>query len=134
VTVRRFPFAIDDRAALPLRVFGVREATAEVVLDEVGLTARFGRFRVRTPWDNVRDASVSGPFRWYRAIGPRLSLSDRGVTFGSTATAGTCIRFHEPVAALFGHRRVHPGLTVTVRDSEGLAVAIAEAVTAHGRA
>jgi hypothetical protein len=107
-----------------LRLAGVHDGTAEVVLDDVGVTARFGRFRVRTPWDNVRGAEVSGPFRWYRAIGPRMSLADRGVTFGSSTEGGTCIRFHRPVAALFGRRRVHPGLTVTVADPAALAAAI----------
>jgi hypothetical protein len=124
-----FPFAFDAAFVLPLRAMGVTPETAEVVLDDGGITARFGRFRAHAAWDEVRDVSCSGPYHWYRAIGPRLSLSDRGATFGTTTAGGTCLGFHRPVAALFGHRRVHPGLTVTVADPEGLRAAVAEVVT-----
>jgi hypothetical protein len=124
VTTSRFPYAIDRTFAAPLRAFGVTSRTAVVVLDDVGLTAHFGLFRTRTRWENVREASVTGPYRWYRAIGPRLSLSDRGVTYGSTADGGVCIAFHRPVAGLFGPARVHPNLTVTVADRDGLVAAI----------
>lgn len=107
-----------------LGLAGVRPATAGVVLDDDGFHARFGRLRVDTPWDNVAGADVSGPYRWYRAIGPRLSLADRGATFGSSTTAGVCVSFHQPVAGLFGSRPVHPGLTVTVEDPAALRDAI----------
>lgn len=129
--MQRFPFRIDPRFATPLRAFGVRDDTAEVVLDDVGITATFGWFRSRARWEDVQDACVMGPFRWYRAIGPRLSLADKGVTFGSHTEGGTCIRFHRPVAALFGRRRMHPGLTVTVADPEALRAAIATELAAR---
>ena len=61
---------------------------AVVECNESALSARYGPFLVTTPWRNVRAASVSGPYRWFRAIGPRLSLSDRGVTFGTATAAG----------------------------------------------
>ena len=118
------PFRIDAPWRLPLRAFGVRTRTAEVVLDDAGFHARFGRFAVDAPWEDVADAAVSGPYRAHRAIGPRLSLADKGATFGSSTAGGTCVSFHRPVAALFGRRRVHPGLTVTVADPEGLRDAI----------
>lgn len=123
---------IDPPWATPLQAFGVRASTSGVTLDEARFDARFGRFRVVTPWDNVRDACVTGPFRWYRAIGPRLSLADRGVTFGSSTAGGVCVRFHRPVAALFGSKRIHPGLTVTVADPEGLRAAIEARLAARG--
>ena len=128
MTSERFPFAQESPWSRILPSTFTEPPSAVVECNEVGLSARFGPFTVTTPWSNVRDVSVTGPYRWFRAIGPRLSLSDRGVTFGTATRAGTCIGFHEPVAGLFGGRRVHPGLTVTVADPEGLAAAIEAAI------
>ncbi|WP_060711281.1 hypothetical protein [Pseudonocardia sp. HH130629-09] len=60
-----------------------------------------------------------------KALGARLSLADRGVTFGSATERGVCIRFHRPVPALdpFGTLR-HPGITVTIADPERLVAAV----------
>jgi hypothetical protein len=124
VPTERFPFATEAPWSR-LLPSPLREPPRAVVeCNDIGLSARYGPFLVTTPWSNVRAVSVSGPYRWFRAIGPRLSLTDRGVTFGTATDAGVCIEFHRPVAALFGHREVHPGLTVTVADPDGLAAAI----------
>lgn len=93
---------------------------AMVTCDDIGIDVRFGPFRMRTPWTNIVGVQASGPLRWYRAIGPRLSLADRGATFGTATDGGVCIRFQRPVAALFGPLRIHPGLTVTVADPAAL--------------
>lgn len=92
------------------------------------LDVRFGPWRVRTPMVNVRRAEVTGPFRFWTALGPRLSLVDRGLTFGTSTAAGVCIRFDRPVPGLdpFGRLR-HPALTVTVADPAGLARALSPA-------
>jgi hypothetical protein len=124
VSVQRFPFAFDRRAAPLLRVLGVRPSNSEVVVDDEGWRMRFGPWRARTPWSNVAGAQVSGGYQWFKAIGPRGSMADRGATFGSNATAGVCITFHEPIPALVGDRMRHPGITVTVQDPDGLARAI----------
>lgn len=124
MSTERFPFASDEPCSRLLpRPF--REPPRAVVeCNDIGLSARYGPFTVTTPWRNVADVSVAGPFRWFKVLGPRLSLSDRGVTFGTATHAGVCVSFHEPVAALFGRRRVHPGLTVTVADPEGFAAEV----------
>ncbi len=124
MSTERFAFAFDRRFARLLMLVGIRPDTAEVVLTDTALTARFGRLRLTTPWSNVRDVEVTRGYRWFKAIGPRASLADRGVTFGTNAQAGTCVCFHTPVPALAGERLPHPGLTVTVADPEGLAAAI----------
>lgn len=121
---QRFAFAIDRRAAPLLAVLGVRHATCAVVLDDDGWHVRFGPFRASTPWSNVADVCVTRDYRWVKAIGPRGSMADRGATFGTNARAGTCVRFHEPIPALVGQRMLHPGITVTVVDPDGLAQAI----------
>jgi hypothetical protein len=124
VTTERFDFAFDRRFAPLLALLGIRPDTAEVVLTDTELTARFGRLRLATPWSNVRSVEVTRGYRWFKAIGPRASLADRGATFGSNGEAGTCICFHTPVPALAGERLPHPGLTVTVADPDALAATI----------
>jgi hypothetical protein len=121
----RFAFAFDPRFRVPLSLLGVTPARCEVVVDDARFEARFGPWRLTTPIANVEDVKVTRDYRWFKAIGPRGSMTDRGATFGTNAWAGTCICFREPVGALLGEGRFeHPALTVTVEDPDALAVAI----------
>ncbi|SFQ63984.1 hypothetical protein SAMN05421810_11197 [Amycolatopsis arida] len=117
-----FRFAFDPRFASVLRLAGVRPDNCYVAVEGAELVARFGRWLVRTPRANVRDARVTGPYSALRAVGVRLSLADRGLTFGTNADAGVCVEFGEPVRGgdPFGLLR-HPALTVTVAEPEALA-------------
>lgn len=110
-----YPFAFAPSFGLVLRVIGVRPDSSGVRVHDGKLDVRFGRWVLVTPLTNVRSAEVSGPYRSWKVIGARLSLADRGLTFGTNATAGVCIRFHRPVPGLepTGLLR-HPALTVTV--------------------
>ena len=122
----RFDFAFDSRFLPFLFGVGVTPGTAFVVLTAHDrLLARFGPWRVLTPLENVRDVCVTGPYQWFKAIGPRLSLADRGVTFGTSTAGGVCVLFRDPVPALdpFGMMR-HPGLTVTIADPPAFAEAL----------
>jgi hypothetical protein len=123
-----FEFAFDPRARWLLAAVGVRPATARVSLGDDRLVARFGPWVCDTTVANVSGVEVTGPYRWYTAIGARGSFVDGGLTFGSTAAGGVCILFHEPVTGLdpFGRAR-HPGLTVTVADRAGFARALRDA-------
>lgn len=117
-----FPLAEPDLGpaiASLLRLAGVRAAADGVWVGEDELTARFGHWRVVTPLVNVADAEVTGPYAWWKVAGPRLSFADRGLTFGTTARAGVCRRFRDPVAGIepTGVLR-HPGLTVTVAEPD----------------
>lgn len=123
-TWHEFAFDFTARYRPLLLAWGVTPATARVVVGGRGgpLRTRFGPWLLDTSLDNVAEVSEAGPYRAHRVIGPRLSLADRGVTFGTSTDAGVCIRFHEPVGALFGRRFVrHPGMTVTVEDPTGFA-------------
>lgn len=92
---------------------------------EVGgehLEVKFGPWRVRTPLTNVVGTETTGPYQWFKVIGPaHLSFADRGLTFATNGERGVCICFAEPVRGMdpMGALR-HPGLTVTVADVEGL--------------
>ncbi|MEA2901324.1 MAG: hypothetical protein QOH36_1211 [Actinomycetota bacterium] len=113
-------------------MFGVTPANSEVEVADGRLRARYGRWTVDTPVDNVVGTKVSGPYGRLRTIGPaHLSLSDKGLTFASNRRRGLCIEFREPVPGLEPTGRLrHPGLTVTVADVDGLALALDPAPTA----
>src|SRR3712207_415632 len=81
--MERLAFEFDPRYAFSLGLLGVRPSTAEVrVTDDGRLEVDFGPWRVRTALTNVTGAQVTGPYRAFRAIGPHVSLADRGVSFG----------------------------------------------------
>lgn len=120
-----FRFRFDPLALPVLTALGVFPGNSSVTLtDDDRFVAKFGRWRVDTPLDNIDCVKVTGPYRRYRAIGLRGSRVDHGITFGTTGAGGVCVTFIEPVAKLIPGMKPHPGLTVTVADTEGLAAAI----------
>ncbi len=130
---QHFPLAFEGQFAPLLRLLGVTPANSGVTLTaDDHLDVRFGRWRVVTPLTNVREVRVTGPYRWYRCIGARGSLADRGATFGSSTEGGVCLLFRQPVTALAGPLLRHPGLTVTVADRDRVARALRERLAAIG--
>jgi hypothetical protein len=127
---RRFEFDFDDGFATYLRVIGVTPKRAWVEVD-TRLRIRFGLWGLETPVQNVTCARLTGPYRSIKAVGPRLSLTDHGVSYGTNARRGLCILFREPVCGLpsFGVVK-SPGVTVTVADPEGLAAALGQPLDA----
>lgn len=120
--VDRFEFAFEPRFRPLLLGFGVTPGNSAVTVSDHRVVARFGPWVCASERANIRGAQPTGPYRWYRAIGVRLSLADRGLTFGSTTAGGVCIEFREPVSGpLPGALLRHPGLTVTVQDPDRLA-------------
>ena len=121
-----FPFDFDSRFEPVAKAFGVTPGRAGVEVDGERLTARFGPWTVETTRDNVTGVEITGPYAWWKVIGPaHVSLRDRGLTFATNARRGLCIRFRDPVPGIEPTGRVrHPGLTVTVADPEGLSRAL----------
>ena len=117
-----FPFRFDPRYRLLAAPFGISPSRAEVRLGDGRLVARFGPWTVSTPLTNVAGAEVTGPYGLVKTAGPaHLSFADRGLTFASNGDRGVCIRFREPVPGISPTRQpLHPALTVTVADVEGL--------------
>jgi hypothetical protein len=119
-----FPFARDLRfAAVWLPLLALPGAQGVTLTDDGTLTARLGPFHLETPLSNVAGAHVIGPFRWWTAVGPRLSFVDDGLTFGTTNRRGVCVHFGEPVGPVLGRKR-HSALTVTVADCAALVQAL----------
>jgi len=102
--------------------FGISADHSYVDVDDDRLLIRFGPWKLRTPVSNVEGATSTGPYQWWKVVGPpHLSLKDRGITFGTATDEGVCIRFREPVPALLPFDRVrHPAVTVTIDDPEDL--------------
>lgn len=125
-----FPFAFDRRFRTPLRVLGVRPETSGVFVGDDTLRVVFGPWKLETSLTNVAGVEVSGGLRWFRVVGPHLSLADRGVTFGTNAEEAACILLREPVPGLLSARLRHPGVTVTVEGPRALKAAIEERLSA----
>jgi hypothetical protein len=120
-----FPFRFDLASRPLLLGLVVHPGNASVTLtDDDRFVARFGHWVVDTPLANIDCATVTGPYRWYKALGLRGSWVDNGITFGTSSAGGLCVTFHEPVPGLLPWVKAHPGLTVTVTDPEALAAAI----------
>ena len=121
-TARRFSIRVERRYRLILRLFGVNETNAYVELGET-LDARFGWSRVTTPVSNCTSWSIEGPWSPITALGVRLSIRHRDLTFAGTAVGGVRVNFREVVPYWrFGL----PALYLTVADLEGFAAALTE--------
>lgn len=124
----RFEFDFDPAWRTPLSLLGIAPGKAFAEVHEGAFAVRFGPWSLRTPLSNVLDTQVTGPYTSWKVIGPHLSLADRGVTFGTNARKGLCVRFRTPVPALVpGGFLTHPGATLTVSAPEELAEALQRA-------
>ncbi|TDC68697.1 hypothetical protein E1200_10855 [Actinomadura sp. GC306] len=118
----RYEFAFDERLRRPLSLLGIRPDTCHALITASRLVVRFGPWTVRSPLENIAGAEVTGPYAAWKATGVRISWADRGLTLGTSAAQGVCIRFHKPIrgAEPTGLLR-HPGLTLTLADSPAAA-------------
>ena len=118
-----FAYALDRRWTPMFTVLGVGRRDGVTLTGHDTVRATFGPLRLETPLDNVDHTDVTGPHRWYTAVGARLSLADDGLTFGTNHHRGLCIGFVERIRPVIGLRR-HSSLWVSVADPDGLAAAI----------
>ena len=121
---RYFGYAIDRRYLPVLLPFLLRPSRDGVRLTDDGhFVATFGVVKVTTPLANVTGAHVTEHYRWWTAVGIRMSRADDGLTFGTNNRRGVCIHFDEKVRSPL-RRSGHSALTVTVADTEGLELAL----------
>lgn len=121
-----FPYRFDMRYALLWAPLAARPSRDGVIVDDETFRATFGILRLETPRENILGGHITEGYRWYTAIGARLSLADDGLTFGTNTERGVCVHFREKVPRVIGFRR-HSALTVTVADCDGLVGAIGHA-------
>lgn len=121
-----FPIRVGARSRLLLRIFfGVKLAEARVTLDDGPdgeLDVVFGWANFHTPMANLASWRIEGPFRWITAIGIRMSIRHRDLTFGGSHHGGVRIDFHEPVRWSGFHV---PAVYIPADDLEGLAAELA---------
>lgn len=123
VKTMHFPYRFDRRWRVLFWALGVSKNDGVSIYDNGDLVATFGRFKVTTKKNNIRRSFVTGPHRWYTAVGLRLSLTEDSITFGTNHKKGLSIEFVQKVRPVIGFRR-HSTLWVSVADPEGLAAAI----------
>lgn len=123
MTSRHFPYKLDKRWTPMFLLLGVDDSDGVDLTDDGQLIATFGRVKVETTIDNVAETLITGPHRWYTAVGLRLSMTDDGLTFGTNHRKGLCISFVDKVPRVIGPND-HSALWVSVADPEGLAAAI----------
>ena len=126
MTATRFPIRIGRRSRLLLRVlFGVRADDSWIELGDGPddpLRVRFGRWPFQTTMGNAVHWQIEGPWLWITAIGVRMSIRHRDVTFGGSHHGGVRIDFRTPVEWLVF--RV-PAIYVPADDLEALAAELA---------
>jgi hypothetical protein len=119
-----FEYDIDKRYLPVLLPFLLRPSKNGVTLtDEDSLIATFGLFQIATPRTNIIGAHITRNYRWWTAVGVRMSRADDGLTFGTNTRAGVCIHFEQKVPSPL-RRSGHSALTVTVADLERLTTAL----------
>ena len=123
MTPRHFPYRLDKRWTPLFLVLGVSETDGVQITAKGELIATFGWFKVKTTLDNIDHTTITGPHRWYTAVGLRLGLTDDGITFGTNHRKGLSIAFVRKIPKVIGFRK-HSTLWVSVADPEGLAKAI----------
>lgn len=117
---RFFPYRLDRRFSPLFALLGVEDTDGVTLTGDGRLVATYGRKRVETPLDNVDHTLRTGPHRWWKAVGLRLSFADDGLTMGTNYEAGLCIAFVEKIPRVVGFRN-HSALWVSVADPEALA-------------
>ena len=119
---RHFDYDLDPKFKAIWWPLGVRRGHG-LTIDGDRLTATYGLANLSTSLDNVVGGHITENYRWYTAVGVRLSFVDDGLTFGTNTRRGVCIHFNDKVGGVIPGRR-HSALTITVEDCEGLLEAI----------
>lgn len=120
---RFFPYEIDGRWKAMLATLRLKDTDGVTLTDDGVFRATFGFASMETSLDNVDHTEISGPHRWYTAVGVRLSFSDDGLTFGTNHRRGVCIGFVDAIPKVIG-LKPHSALWVSVADCDGLVAAI----------
>ena len=123
MATKHFPYKLDNRWRALFMVLGVTKKDGVSITDKGELIATFGRYQVKTTVQNIDHTEITGPHRWYTAVGLRLSFADDGVTFGTNHKKGLSIVFEKRIPKVIGFKN-HTMLWVSVADPEGLAKAI----------
>lgn len=122
----RYPIRIGRRSRGFLRVvFGVRADDSWIELGDgpdEPLRVHFGWWPFETTMGNAVRWQIEGPWLWITAIGLRMSIRHRDLTFGGSPHGGVRIDFRTRVPWLIFKI---PAIYVPADDLDGLAAALA---------
>jgi len=120
----RYAIRVGSRSRLFLRIFfGVTSERAWVELDDSQVSARFGWYSVRLPFDAIESWRIEGPWRWVTAIGVRRSIRHGDVSFAGSPRGGVRLELRRPIRwTIFDV----PAFYLGVDDLDGLAAALSE--------
>ena len=115
----RYPIRIGSKSRLLLRVaFGVTPERAWAEIGAGVVRCRFGRFEFAAPVTKVARWRIEGPWCWITAIGIRMSVRHRDISFAGSPRGGVRLDFSAPVR--WGALRI-PAAYYGVEDLEGFA-------------
>jgi hypothetical protein len=120
---RFFPYRFDNRWKCLFILLRVKHTDGVTIAADGMLRATYGRWSIETSISNIDHTEVTGPHRWYTAVGLRLSGADDGITFGTNHAAGLAISFARKVPSVIGPRD-HSSLWVSVAEPKQLAAFI----------
>ena len=115
---RRFPFRFEGLWRWGVLPFGVTPGRAWAEVDDREVRVRFGPWHVEIPLANVRRFELQGPYRWWRAVGVRMTIGVWDLSFCSSARDGLYLELVQPMR-WWGVR--HPAFTFTPADPEAFA-------------
>jgi hypothetical protein len=118
-----FPIRLSPGLRPILLLWGVTPSRAWVRVEPGRLIARFGFFRTTIPLGDVEWWDITGPYRWWRAVGVRHTFRSSDLSFGGSAHGG--LRVHLNRKRRIGWVDANE-LYVTVDDLEGLGAALSE--------
>lgn len=120
----RYPIRLQRRYRFISFIWGALDRNSYAEIKDDVLFARFGWTSFHTPLANIERWEISGPYRWYTAIGVRGTPGAGDLTFGGSTHGGVGLFFREHVRLmLFRRLRV---LYVTVDDVDAFARALAD--------
>src|SRR3954447_2721111 len=127
-----FSFAFEPPLDSWARWFAVVPTRSYVRVDDHGLEAVYGPWRLATAWSTVVAVERAGPYRAWKVAGPaRVSWADRGITMAAATSGGACLRFREPVPGTDPPGVVRPpAATLGVADLEGFVRIVEERLAA----
>ncbi len=118
---RRFPFRFEGPWRWAVLPFAVTPGRAWAELDGERVRVRFGPWHVQIPVADIRRYEIQGPYRWWRALGVRMTLGVWDLSFCSSARDGVYLELARPIRA-YGLER--PAFTFTPADPDGFAAAL----------
>ncbi len=114
-----YPIRVGRRSRLFLRFFfGVRPGHQSVRIGEGRVEIRFGWFNPTFPVADVERWRIEGPWLWITAIGVRMSIRHRDLSFAGSPRGG--VRMDLRTRYPYGPLRI-PAFYVGVEDLEGFA-------------